>query len=118
MNIHVLGTRGYIRPSAPRHSLHSGVLIDEALMLDCGEKQFLAHQPEFILITHLHPDHAFFIGARNRLQSLPASTFAPTALPALNVKELTTTRRLGEYKVMPIPTEHSHLVASQAYLVE
>jgi ribonuclease BN (tRNA processing enzyme) len=72
MNIHVLGTRGYIRPSAPRHSRHSGVLIDGALLLDCGEKEFLTHKPKYILITHLHPDHAFFVKAKSESATLPS----------------------------------------------
>lgn len=39
MNIKVLGTRGEIEESAPYHSHHSGVLIDDAILLDCGEQK-------------------------------------------------------------------------------
>jgi glyoxylase-like metal-dependent hydrolase (beta-lactamase superfamily II) len=61
MNIKILGTRGEIKVSAPYHSRHSGVLIDNTLLLDCGEPEFLDYKPQAILITHLHPDHAFFV---------------------------------------------------------
>ena len=61
MKLRILGTRGEIKSSAPRHSKHSGVLIDGKLMLDVGEKEFLDLKPGCVFITHLHPDHAFFI---------------------------------------------------------
>jgi len=50
---------GEIRKSCPYHSKHPGVLIDEKILLDIGEEEFLKYKPEYVFITHLHPDHAF-----------------------------------------------------------
>ncbi|MBI2858136.1 MAG: hypothetical protein HYX90_03560, partial [Chloroflexi bacterium] len=58
MRVTVLGTRGNIKPTAPRHSRHSGVLVDGTVMLDLGEPGFLRYSPKYVLLTHLHPDHA------------------------------------------------------------
>lgn len=78
MHITILGTRGEIKESAPFHSKKSGVLIDDELLLDCGEKEFLQYQPRWILLTHLHPDHAYFVrkGKEEKLKSR-AKIFAP-----------------------------------------
>jgi hypothetical protein len=54
MKIKVLGTRGEIKASLPEHANHSGVLIDDVILLDIGEKQFLNCHPKYIFITHLH----------------------------------------------------------------
>ena len=59
MKIKILGTRGEIKVSAPKHSNHSGILADGKIMFDVGEKKFLSLDPKYIFITHLHPDHAF-----------------------------------------------------------
>ena len=60
VDIKILGTRGEIEPSAPYHAKKSGVLIDGKILLDCGDQRFLAYHPHYVLMTHLHPDHAFF----------------------------------------------------------
>jgi ribonuclease BN (tRNA processing enzyme) len=61
MKIKVLGTRGEVKSSAPHHSKKSGILIDNKILIDVGEKEFIGLNPQIIFITHLHPDHAFFI---------------------------------------------------------
>lgn len=61
MKITILGTRGEVKESAAGHIKHSGVLVDQAILFDIGEREFLGIRPEAILIAHLHPDHAFFI---------------------------------------------------------
>ena len=61
MNLKILGTKGEIDKSLPRHSKKSGVLIGDELLIDIGEKQYLKYCPKWILITHLHPDHAYFM---------------------------------------------------------
>ena len=61
MKITILGTRGEIEPTAPYHARHSGLLVDDTLMFDLGEQEFLAYKPSYIFITHLHPDHAYFV---------------------------------------------------------
>ncbi len=116
MKIKVLGTRGEIKASLPDHANYSGVLVDDTILLDIGEKKFLDYHPKYIFATHLHPDHAYFV--RNS-QLIDFTIFAPEAYKNLpNVKVLSTATLFDSYKITPIPTHHSKLVQSQAYLVE
>ncbi|NYT07327.1 MAG: hypothetical protein GKC05_03615, partial [Methanomicrobiales archaeon] len=115
MHVTILGTRGEVEESAPGHSRHSGILIDGTLLFDLGEKEYLDLQPEHIFLTHLHPDHAFFV-------TDPAPVGIPVSGPEAfdtspNVKIIDRPFTLGPYTVTPIPTHHSKLVRSAAYLV-
>src|SRR5271155_85080 len=118
MDIKILGTRGEIKPSAPYHSKKSGVLVDNKIMLDCGDERFLAYHPRYILITHLHPDHAFFV--REGHYTIPdATVYAPERFQNAPIIRTTTKPfTLSGYCVTPIPTIHSIKVKSNAYLIE
>lgn len=118
MKIKILGTRGEIEPSAPRHSKHSGVLVDKKLLFDLGEKQFLRYQPQYIFITHLHPDHAAFVRENGSKTKIKSSLYAPEKYKNTKIKLLAKARKFGFYKITPIPTIHSLKVKSQAYLIE
>lgn len=116
MKIKILGTRGEIQESAPYHSKKSCVLINDTLMLDIGDKRFLTESPTYILITHLHPDHAYFV----RHDEAPPADVAIYA-PEQYQNSLHVTKRtfhLDGYKITCIPTVHSLKVKSQAYLIE
>jgi ribonuclease BN (tRNA processing enzyme) len=116
--ITILGTRGEIEASAPYHSRHSGVLINEDLLLDLGEPEFLEYHPRWILLTHLHPDHAFFV-RRHHQTTIDTPIYAPEPYHAsgATVRKLIRRTTLGRYHIRPIPTIHSHKVQSQAYLI-
>ena len=118
MRIEILGTRGEIDQTAPYHSRHSGILIDGKLMVDLGEPEFLDVSPEAVIITHLHPDHAYFV--RDGAAPPPASVpiFAPEAFKDYGLRILDGPRAIAGFAVRPIPTHHSLKVASQAYLIE
>lgn len=116
MRIKVLGSRGEIKSSAPYHSKHSGVLIDGTLLLDIGEKEFLDYEPKVIFITHLHPDHAFFV-------TEPIAVNIPIYAPeksqnAINIKIIGSAVQVNSYRLIPVPTHHSKKVKSVAYLVD
>ena len=116
MKIKILGTRGEIEASLPRHSKHSGVLIDNALLMDLGEREFLQTKPKWIFTTHLHPDHAIFVQE-------PIKTNIPIYAPekyqnGIKVKVLKKEIGVGPYKIKPIPTHHSIKVKSVAYLIK
>lgn len=116
MKIKILGTRGEIEQSAPYHAKQSGVLIDNKILLDIGEATFLAYNPMYILITHLHPDHAYFV----RSHETP-DTKVPLYAPEQYHNSMHVTRKtfhLDDYTITPIPTVHSVKVASTAYLIE
>jgi ribonuclease BN (tRNA processing enzyme) len=118
MKIKILGTRGKIEAQSRKHIKHSGILIDEKILLDVGEKDFLNYRPQSIFFTHLHPDHAWFIETNeNFVANVP--TFVPESNPLIkNAKIISSAMELGEFKITPIPTIHSLLVKSQGYLVE
>jgi ribonuclease BN (tRNA processing enzyme) len=116
MRITILGTRGNIRPSAPKHARHSGIMVDGKLLLDLGETAYLDFEPRHIFITHLHADHAIFM---KEAVSLSADVYLPERtkrLPGAHV--ISGPLRFHSYKVTPIPTVHSHRVRSVGYIVE
>lgn len=117
MKITILGARGEIEESAPYHSKHSGVLINHELLLDCGEEHFLTYNPRALLITHLHPDHAFFVRS-GHYQDLNCPVYAPETYREQPITVTNKTFALGGYTITPIPTIHSLKVASQGYLIE
>ncbi len=117
MQIKILGTKGEIKPSAPRHSRHSGVLVDRELLLDLGEREFLEYNPDAIFITHLHPDHAFFV-TREQNIDINIPVYAPEkASISVHVAGYPDRIQVGRYSVLPIPTHHSIKVNSCAYLI-
>lgn len=119
MKIQILGTRGEIKTSSPYHNKHSGILIDEKILFDLGEIDFLKYNPKYIFITHLHPDHAFFVKNLLRKVPLKKSIYLPEQCSFLpHAKLITETKRINSYKITPIPTNHSLKVKSQAYLIE
>ncbi len=117
MKITILGTRGEIKESAPYHSKKSGILLNDELLLDCGDKRFLDYHPKNILITHLHPDHAFFVRA-GHYQMISIPLYAPEKYEDLPITVTKKPFTLGPYKITPIPTIHSVKVKSNAYLIE
>ncbi len=118
MNIRILGTRGEIRTFHPEHVKHSGILIDQRIMLDIGEKAFLEYHPKLILITHLHPDHAFFM-KDGSVTNLSLPVYAPERSPHLkNIIEISDHVRFENYKIRPIPVVHSTKFKSTGYLIE
>lgn len=75
LTLRFCGTRGYIEESNPLHRMHSALLLiygGKRLLLDAGESwtgKLDRLKPDWIAITHAHPDHAF---------ALKGGTNAPT----------------------------------------
>ncbi len=116
MRIKVLGTRGEIAESAPRHSRHSGLLVDGRLLFDLGEPEFLETKPERVFLTHLHPDHAFFVRAP---APLGRTAFAPERRAGIPELRLFPGRLSWRgYVIRGVPAHHSLKVKSTAYIVE
>lgn len=118
MRIRILGTRGEIEQTAPYHSRHSGVLIDGGLLVDCGEREFLDLGPTAVIITHLHPDHAYFVraGAERPPAGLPI--YAPEGYRDYGLRPLDGPETIAGCRVQPVPSHHSLRVRSQAYVIE
>jgi glyoxylase-like metal-dependent hydrolase (beta-lactamase superfamily II) len=117
MRVRILGTRGEVEPSGPRHSRHSGILIDGMLMVDLGEREFLDYGPKAVLITHLHPDHAYFVRGGEGRPPKGVPIFAPEKYEDYGVRLLEREKTIAGYHILPIPTHHSLKVLSQAYLI-
>jgi glyoxylase-like metal-dependent hydrolase (beta-lactamase superfamily II) len=117
MRIKVLGTRGEIEETAPYHSRHSGILIDGALLVDCGEREFLDLGPRAVLLTHLHPDHAYFVRAGAERPPAGIPVYAPEPFRDYGLKALAGPETIAGFTVRPVPSRHSLKVKSQAYLI-
>ncbi len=116
MHLQILGTRGEIEESAPWHNRHSGVLVDDQLLLDLGEKEYLRLHPKIVVITHLHPDHAFFVTEET---SVEIPVYAPEEYhDSVDVVSLPEELSFDGYSIRPIPTHHSKKVRSAALLVD
>jgi ribonuclease BN (tRNA processing enzyme) len=122
MKIKVLGTRANIKLQHTLHSKHTGILCDHKVMLDLGEKEFLSENPKAIFITHLHPDHAFFIHGEEKLKPENAcliySPQNPGKLKNLKVIKTNKAVYVDDYKIIPIPVIHSLKVKSFGYIIE
>jgi ribonuclease BN (tRNA processing enzyme) len=119
MRIKILGTRGEIPQSAPYHSKQSGLLVDGDLLLDLGEKEFLQYEPESIVLTHLHPDHAFFVRHPEDAPDILIPMYGPDPYKRSNIKvsKLQGSRKIGSHQIRAVPTIHSEKVHSQAIIV-
>lgn len=120
LEIKILGTRGEIESSKPYHSNHSGILIDNTILFDIGEKEFLKYNSKYIFITHLHPDHAFFVrkSYKNSIDfCIPV--YAPeTYKDNFSIKKFKRKMSFNSYSIRPIPTHHSKKVKSTAFLIK
>lgn len=112
-----LGTRGYIEESSAKHRMHSALMLSlggKRLLLDAGEtwrgRLYRLH-PDWIAITHAHPDHAFalaegtdvpvYVSAESRdlLKHFPVKRFA--------VFDSGDEIRLGRFRIQPYDVVHS-----------
>ncbi|MBD3230034.1 MAG: MBL fold metallo-hydrolase [Candidatus Lokiarchaeota archaeon] len=117
MKIVILGSKGEHDKSAPKHSKKSGILIDDKILFDLGEDEYLKHDPDYIFITHLHPDHAFFI--KDDIEGIKAPVYSPEQTNKINsLNVIKDEIQVESYKITPIPTHHSKLVDSVAYIIE
>jgi glyoxylase-like metal-dependent hydrolase (beta-lactamase superfamily II) len=117
VRVRILGTRGEIEQTAPYHSRHSGVLIDGSLMVDCGERAFLDLAPRAVVITHLHPDHAYFVRAGAERPPAGIPIYAPEPFRDYGLRALDGPAEIAGCRVEPVPSHHSLKVRSQAYVI-
>lgn len=118
MKIEVLGTRAKIKPSAPDYKNHTGFLIDDKILLDLGEENFLHRDPKAIVFTHFHPDHAFFV-SEHQIFNPKIHHYGPEnheLLPQLRIIE--EAFEIQGYKFTPIPVIHALSLKSLGYVVE
>lgn len=118
MNVKFLGTKANIETTKPYHSRHSGILVDDRLLFDLGERSFLDYSFDYLFFTHFHPDHAFFMKEKEHFDP-PVPCYGPeTHNLCRDVEVISESLEVDDYRVEPIPTIHSHKVASQGYILE
>lgn len=118
MKINVLGTRGNVKPFAEGYQKHTGILIDDTLLFDVGEQEYLQTKPKAIVFTHYHPDHAFF-AFKNELFRCTIPHFGPEHHPLLpDVQVITKEFELEGYHITPISVLHAFKLKSLGYLIQ
>ncbi|SDL60323.1 Ribonuclease BN, tRNA processing enzyme [Salinimicrobium catena] len=118
MKVKILGTRGKIPQSAPRHKKYSGILIDDKILIDVGEEKYMENDPEAIVFTHFHPDHAFFVFNEEEFSpEIPLFGPEPQELvPTLKV--ITKPFSIGDYHFTPVPVIHALRLKSLGYVIQ
>ena len=118
MKIKILGTRGKIEPKTENHVNHTGFLINGNILIDVGEPKYMDYDPEVIVFTHFHPDHAFFVPKKQKFTpEIPL--FGPEThklIPKLKVIEKEFW--IEDYKFTPVPVIHALKLKSLGYLIQ
>lgn len=119
MRLVFLGTRANIDTRSRRHRRHSALLVahDEArVMIDCGADwlgRIADVEPEAIVLTHAHPDHAFGLadGAPCPVWATDETWKALGDYPIAERRRLRPRRhaRIGTLGVTAFPVVHSVL---------
>ena len=118
MKLKILGTRGKIEASAPNHKNHTGFLLDSKILIDVGEPEYMKYDPEAIVFTHFHPDHAFFVAEKEKFApKIPL--FGPEPQEFLpDLKIISEMFRIGDYSFTPVPVIHALKLKSLGYIIE
>ena len=61
MKLSFLGTRGEIEARTAQHRMHSCLMVNDRILVDCGADwitKLKALHPQAIILTHAHLDHA------------------------------------------------------------
>ena len=118
MRIEFLGTRGKVKSSAPSYNNHTGILIDDQILIDVGEPAFLQAPHKIILFTHYHPDHAYFI-SEDQAFMVDTLHFGPESHPLLPHVKLFDSELVWEgYHIRSFPVMHALNLQSIGYIVE
>jgi len=123
--VKVLGSRGLIDEKDRLIRRHSGLLIDERILVDCGEKEFLGTKPDVCFLTHAHPDHWFPV--KEKVEKVPLSVYCSgrtaqllnTEIEQIRVfKRLSISRiRSPDYTVYTYPVVHSIKAPANGYVL-
>lgn len=118
MKLKILGTRGKIEPKAEGYVRHTGFLLDELILIDVGEPEYMDHRPAAVVFTHFHPDHAFFVPEKEKFTP-KIRLFGPEAhelIPKLQV--ISGKFEVEGYTFTPVPVIHALKLKSLGYVIE
>ncbi len=129
MKLTFLGTKGYIKIKKKLHKMHTSLLISDnkyKIMIDCGEdwlKKLKKIKPDFILLTHAHPDHAFGLkngadcpiyATKNTFKGI--KTF-PLSKEQQKVISIEKPFKIGSITFTPFSVQHSVLYPAIGYKI-
>jgi len=127
MKIKFLGTKGEINIRTKKHFRHSTLLIThnrKKLLIDFGvdwQNKLNQIKPDWILITHAHPDHAWGLKPGT---DIPVFVSKDTAklikkypLSNLNIFEFYKKFKLGPFTILPYPVIHSVLALAGGFKI-
>ena len=80
MKLTFLGTRGEIEARTALHRMHSCLMVDGRVLVDCGADwlgKISALCPQAIILTHAHLDHAGGLKRGLHAQSMPRHRRGP-----------------------------------------
>ena len=128
VQLHFLGTRGEIESKTLRHQKHSSLLLvadSSKLLIDFGEdhKGTLARiKPNWVLLTHAHPDHAFGLKEGTEIPVWMSDDSAKV-LADLPIKNKQIFRdkesfKLGPFNVAAYPVVHSTKAPAHGFRIE
>ena len=118
MKIKILGTRGKIEPKAENHVNHTGFLLDEKILIDVGEENYMDYRPQAVVFTHFHPGHAFFVPEKQKFEpKIPL--FGPEAHDLIpNLKVIAEKFEIAGYSFTPVPVTHALKLKSLGYIIQ
>ncbi len=122
-----VGTRANISKKNQRHQRHSALLVSDAdtrILIDCGADwlgRFKALQPDAIVLTHGHPDHAYGLagGATCPVYATEDTWPMLAAYPIAvrRIMPLRTPTDLGGIAFEAFPVEHSLRAPAVGYRI-
>jgi phosphoribosyl 1,2-cyclic phosphodiesterase len=127
MLLKFLGTRGEIEARSRRHRMHSSVLFLDRrkVMIDCGVdwlERIARINPDAILLTHAHPDHAggLKMGSRCPVFATVETWEIMRRYPIAErcVLSAHQTLKIGNLAFEAFPVEHSLRAPAVGYIVE
>lgn len=130
MKLTFLGTRGEVEKTSKLHRSHSAVRLQthgKSILLDFGiswqDKLKFAGRPDYIWLSHAHPDHAF--GLRNERIEIPVFMTKETSerlpenkFPFLDRQVVKGSFKFGSIQAREIPVKHSTVAPTSGLIVD
>lgn len=124
MKLTFLGTRGEIEARTTIHRMHSCLMVDDRVLIDCGADwlgKLKTLRPQAIILTHAHLDH---VGGLKRGASCPvyatAQTWDGLKHYPIRAREMIIPRRpvrIGDIELEAFAVKHSLIAPAVGYRI-
>jgi len=119
-----LGTRGEIEARSPLHRMHSCLMVDGRILIDCGADwlgKLKTLLPEAVVLTHAHLDHAGGLkrGAPCPVYATPQTWDGLKRYPIRERETINPRRpvRIGNIEFEAFSVEHSLIAPAVGYRI-